>query len=429
MTYITEIAERERSANQSRYISLLTWVASIGLMGLAVSPVTRDNVPAKASLLIGAAALTMASQATADSLKTHDRVIQDYRDISDNARQQALYEAMKPKAVLEAPVAPVAALAPATLAPHDLPTELARKMRSSLILGAPRAGKGYAVAKGLEQVPANVDVWLIDPKNDPEESHYWSRIEPSKMIRFDVTKLNPGAVTELVFNHFEKFLAAPHSADRPKLLIIDECSPGLMVGMETKVYKEMMGRVATIASVGPSQGQFVWVISQATTVEDVGLSRANRASLRLCAVAKMTGDNATEKSWLESVKSTVGADMPSPELTGFIQMLSSRWAPATPFTLAPVPVDQHRAMAATANTGASITVEDTEPTDSLPPASKAALEHLKATGKAKSTRDLVRAAFAKNYGCQNKDGLMEVLSPLLDTGAIAVTSEGLYVAV
>jgi len=237
---------------------------------------------------------------------------------------------------VEAPIEPVEAPG----GTHDLPTVLATKLRSTLVLGAPRAGKGYAVAKGTAKLPPNVDLWLIDPKNDPNESHYWVRVPKGQQLRFNVNKtLDPVELTERVMELFTRFLMAPSSVDKPKLLIIDECSPGLFVSMVKSQYQLMLGKVATIASVGPSQGAFVWIISQATRVDEVGLSKANRASLRICAVAKASGDNATEKSWLESVRDTVSAGLPAPELTGYIQMLDGQWKPAKPFTVDSVAVE------------------------------------------------------------------------------------------
>ena len=215
---------------------------------------------------------------------------------------------------------------------HNIPVVLSSVLRSTLVLGAPRCGKGYAVAMALQLLADNVSLWLIDPKNDPEESFYWEKVPADQRVRFDVNKiLDPEDVTERVITLFERFLMASSSADKPKLLIIDECSPGLSESMIKAAYKRMMGKVATIASVGPSKGCFVWVISQATTAEDVGFSKANRASLRIAAVAHA---DKTEISWLESVRDTVGATMPAKALRGYLQMLGSEWRQAEPFEVA-----------------------------------------------------------------------------------------------
>ena len=99
--FLTEIAQRERLANQSRTTSLLTWASSIALVGLALSPIARNNTPVKVAMLLSSAALTAASRATAGNLAEHDRVLQDYRDTSDHQRQQAMFEALKPQHLLK----------------------------------------------------------------------------------------------------------------------------------------------------------------------------------------------------------------------------------------------------------------------------------------------------------------------------------------
>jgi hypothetical protein len=229
----------------------------------------------------------------------------------------------------------------ATTAPsgrHDLVSVLTKQLRSTLVLGAPRGGKGYLVAGALRGLPANVDLWVIDPKNDPNEAYYWQMVKPEQRLSFKVNKcLDTEELTERIMDFFERFLLASSSKERPKLLVVDECSPGLSMAMTSAAYKKMMGKIATIASVGPSMGEFVWCISQATTCTDVGFSKANRASLRIVAVCKRnTGDNDTELSWLESVRDTVGGPLPHPDLKGYLQMVDGEWLAAKPFALAPV---------------------------------------------------------------------------------------------
>jgi hypothetical protein len=378
-------------------------------------------------------------------MEAQQRILQDYRDIGDNARQQAIYEAHKALMQTSPLMAAETVSEPVSLGlEHDIPSLLASSLKSALVLGAPRAGKGYAIAKSLELLPSNVQVWLIDPKNDPGESHYWARIPAERRVRFDVTKLDRAAVTSCVMELFERFLLAPNSAQRPKLLIIDECSPGLRMGMIAKSYGEMLGRVATIASVGPSQGSFVWLISQATTTDDVGLSRANRASLRLLAVAHA---QKTERSWLESVKATIKADMPAPSLQGYIQMLDGHWAAARPFELsATAPVQpqpesprtpQHErhsayvpepayrpAMAAQASAEAILRV----PVGAhMPDAQQALLKHLRQYSDARSLRQLCQASFAKRHSCTSTEAMLRVLEPLVDAQLVGLAPGG-YVA-
>ena len=59
--------------------------------------------------------------------------------------------------------------------------------------------------------------------------------------RFDVTTLEPDAVTEKVTGLFEQFLLTPSSPERPKLLIVDECSPGLSKGDDAESLQSFHG--------------------------------------------------------------------------------------------------------------------------------------------------------------------------------------------
>lgn len=367
MTYLlgTEIADRERLANQSRTLSLGTWAASILLIGFALVPGIRNNPLMRAVLIFSSCAMTAVSRSTAGNLATHDRILQDFRDISDNQRQQLIYEALAPKQLLkEATPATVEAEALPALPVHNISRTISQKLKSTVLLGAPRAGKGYSLAKALQMLPSNVDLWLIDPKDDDEESYYWNRVPVNQRTRFDVTKLDPDEVSEKVWELFNRFLAAPSSADAPKLLVVDECAPGLACGMSSskkggkdQTYKTFMGRLATICSVGPSKGAFTWIMSQSSTVKALELDNANKASFRLCAVGRM---GHTESSWFDSLSKSMGIPKPGDGLSGYIQMLSGTWGYSEPFTVhqedsvvpspdpqtTTTPTDKHRAASA-----------------------------------------------------------------------------------
>ncbi len=412
MTYIlTEVADRERQANQARAISLGTWTASILLIAFALAPSIRSNAIAKAVLIFASCGMTAVSRATAGNLATHDRVLQDFRDISDNQRQQLIYEALAPKQLMKSAEAPAADNLPAPLMVHDLSQIISQTLKSTVLLGAPRAGKGYVIARAIQQLPANVDLWLIDPKDDPNESYYWSRIPVRQQARFDVTTLDPDAVTAKVTGLFEQFLLAPSSADRPKLLIVDECSPGLSKGMTPKAYKAFMGRLSTICSVGPSKGKFVWIMAQASTVEDLAMTSGNKASFRLAAVGHA---QRTEKSWYSSLKRSMQIETPAKVLTGYLQMLDGEWGYAAPFEVTRQPnepEDSHRAEA------------QREP--SLSQQSREVLSYFSSRSKEPvSLRQLTQASFARREGLTSQRSMMAALAPLLDAEKITETADG-----
>jgi hypothetical protein len=331
MSYLlTEVADRERQANQARTMSLGTWAASMALVFLCLTPAGRSPLN-KVLLLLSASSLTVVSRLTANNLATHDRILQDFRDISDNQRQQLVYEMLSPKALMK-PAAEADAIAslPEALPTHNISRVIALQLKSTVVLGAPRSGKGYAIAHAVEHLPQNVDLWLIDPKDDPNESHYWQRVPEAQRIRFDVTTLPPNQVNQLVTNLFNRYLEAESSAERPKLLIVDECAPGLAKGMTGKSYRAFMGRLSTICSVGPSKGKFVWIMAQASTVDDLAMSNGNKASFRLVAVGHA---QQTEGSWYRSLKRSMGIETPAPALTGYIQMADGQWGYAEAFEL------------------------------------------------------------------------------------------------
>jgi len=416
MTYIlTEVADRERLANQARMLSLLTWAASLLMIGFALVPSIRRNPLARAALIFSACGMTVASRASAGNLAAHDRVLQDFRDISDNQRQQIIYETLSPNHLMKsAEAVPVAAAAIDQLPTHDISRALSQSLKSTVLLGAPRSGKGYAMAKAIQLVPATVDLWLIDPKDDPNESFYWQRVPVRQRCRFDVTTLEPEAVTDKVMGLFNQFLLSPSSADRPKLLVVDECSPGLAKGMMPKAYKAFMGRLSTICSVGPSKGKFVWIMAQSSTVEDLAMSNGNKASFRLCAVGHAKN---TERSWFISLNRSMQIDTPPESLTGFIQMLNNQWGYAAPFEVektAIEPEDTHRASAGKA-----------------PEINQKALEILSYfeghKGEHISLRQLTQASFARREGLTSQRAMTEALSPLLWSEAITATQDGNYV--
>jgi hypothetical protein len=422
MSYLlTEVADRERQANQARTMSLGTWAASMALVFLCLTPAGRNPVN-KVLLLLSASSLTVVSRLTAGNLATHDRILQDFRDISDNQRQQLVYELLSPKALMkpaavegDAKAEPSKGIAslPEALPMHNISRVIASQLKSTVVLGAPRSGKGYAIAHAVELLPPTVDLWLIDPKDDPNESHYWQRIPESQRLRFDVTTLPPNDVNQRVTSLFNRYLAAESSAERPKLLIVDECAPGLAKGMTGKAYRAFMGRLSTICSVGPSKGKFVWIMAQASTVDDLAMSNGNKASFRLVAVGHA---QQTEGSWYRSLKRSMGLETPAPALTGYIQMVDGEWGYAEPFEVTRQfnePEDSHRAAA------------QREP--SFSQQSREVLSYFSSRSKEQvSLRQLTQASFARREGLTSQRSMMAALAPLLDAEKITETEDGDY---
>ena len=226
----------------------------------------------------------------------------------------------------------------------NLPQLLSGVLKSTLLLGAPRSGKGYAMAKAIDLLPDNVDLWGIDPKNDPTESRYWSKFPKNQLAQFDCTELDPVAVAERCLSLFNRFSSAPSTAQKPKLLIIDEAAPGLSSCNLTKGnlgedddpelanwFKTLMLQCARLASVGPSKGKFVWVLSQSSTGQDLGISNGNKGGYRIVAV----GHRDTSPTWFDSINASLKIGKPSANIldTGYIQNDGTGWHLAEKFTL------------------------------------------------------------------------------------------------
>lgn len=399
-----EVADRERLSNQSRTISLLSWAASLLFIGFALLPGIRNQPIVKALFVLTACAMTAVSKSTACSLALHDRVIQDFRDISDDRRQQWAYELLSPKKMEK--VEEIVIDEPPPI--HNLSQTISQTLKSTVLLGAPRTGKGYAMAKAVQLLPDTVDLWLIDPKDDPNESFYWSRVPVQQRCRFDVTVLNPEAVDDKVQQLFERYLLAASTQARPKLLIVDECAPGLAKGMTPRAYKAFMGRLSTICSVGPSRGRFVWIMAQASTVDDLAMSSGNKASFRLCAVGHA---ESTEISWFTSLQRSMQIELPAEQLTGYIQMLGGQWGYSEPFEVDRAAVqleDQHRAEVP------------------LSSQSREVLSYIKKQNEPIALRRLTQASFARRVKLTTQTKMLAAIKPLIDAALIEQTEDGDY---
>jgi len=403
-----EVADRERLANQSRTISLTTFAASLVLVALAMAPGVRNQPFIKALFIFTACAMTAVSKSTAGNLAVHDRVLIDYRDISDDRRQQWAYDLQSPKKIEQAAAEDLEEEAPPPV--HNLSRTISQTLKSTVLLGPPRSGKGYSMAKAIQMLADTVDLWLIDPKDDPTESYYWARVPVSQRTRFDVTMLNPDAVDDKVDQLFQQYLLASSTASRPKLLIVDECAPGLAKGMTPKNYKSFMGRLSTICSVGPSRGRFVWIMAQASTVEDLAMTSGNKASFRLAAVGHA---QSTELSWFISLQRSMQIDLPSEQLTGYIQMLDGRWGYSEPFEverLAGEPEDNHRAES-----------------PALERKSREVLSYFRSRERKHiSLRQLTQSTFARREKLTSQASMTAAMQPLIDAKLIGEIEDGSY---
>ncbi len=201
---------------------------------------------------------------------------------------------------------------------------MAKVLKSTLIAASPRVGKGVVVSKALaflKQLYPDLEIWLIDPKDEPSELHYWLAIDPDKRCHFDLRPYD--ADIEKATQTFEAFLIRFNgSACSRKLLIIDEfvmlnqkCDSSFMTRL-----KDFIVGICSSGELSPDQalGRFVWVITQSPFTKDLGFkTRAaistfqrvfllNTASLQLYAIALSAGfiPNQPEKEITEMLSVT-----------------------------------------------------------------------------------------------------------------------------
>jgi len=235
--------------------------------------------------------------------------------------------------------------------PVDIASEMAKVLKSTIIAACPRVGKGVVVSKAiafLKQLYPDLEIWLIDPKAEPSELHYWLAIDSDKRCHFDLRPYD--ADIEKATSSSEAFLIRFNgSACSRKLLIIDEfvmlnqkCDSSFMTRL-----KDFLVGICSSGELSPDQalGRFVWVITQSPFTKDLGFkTRAaistfqrvfllNTASIQLYAIALSAGfiPNQPEKEITEMLSVTGRV---------FYYSRSNSWHPVPNYELALPPQTQ-----------------------------------------------------------------------------------------
>jgi hypothetical protein len=185
----------------------------------------------------------------------------------------------------------------------DIALEMAKVPKSTIIAASPRVGKGVVVSMAianLKRLHPDLEIWLIDPKDEPTERHYWGLIDMDKRCHFDLRDFDVDVkeAIETFSDHIVRFNQSP---SHRKLLIIDE-----FVTLSQKCKGEFMDKVkdflvgiCSSGEVNPDMGigRFVWVITQSPYVTDLGFKTKaalatfqrvfllNQASISLYALA------------------------------------------------------------------------------------------------------------------------------------------------
>jgi len=160
--------------------------------------------------------------------------------------------------------------------PVDIALSMAKIPKSTIIAASPRVGKGIVVSMAiahLRQLHPDLEIWLIDPKDEPTERHYWSQIDLDKRCHFDLRPFDVDveAAIEVFTEHLTRFNS---SLSYRKLLIIDEfvtlnqkCAGTFMTRL-----KDFIVGICSSGEVNPDLGlgRFAWVITQSPYVSDIG---------------------------------------------------------------------------------------------------------------------------------------------------------------
>jgi hypothetical protein len=161
------------------------------------------------------------------------------------------------------------------LSTTDLALTLGRDLRSAIIVGQPRSGKGFAVAHALRHAKVHhpaLGIWVIDPKADPQEQAYWDCCD--RVLAQPLSAFPTGAEVGEWMRQVDAFIEAFKAAPGPKLLILDEA---LGVKEVTKKwFKGLMAGFNYLCSTGASRGCYGWLLSQTPNADDFGISGGAR---------------------------------------------------------------------------------------------------------------------------------------------------------
>jgi len=162
----------------------------------------------------------------------------------------------------------------------DLPADLASSLKNSLIVGVPGSGKGILVTNALEHLKQDkqrqVTVFYIDPKNDPNETSYFSgRVD--YLFRQDLMTCDAVEAYNWLQNCIQKF--DEFNAELGyKLLVFDE------LNLVTKTLKRvegalgwLEGKLTGYSSSGSSRGIVLWGISQNAHTKGLGFDGGTRS--------------------------------------------------------------------------------------------------------------------------------------------------------
>ncbi|MBD2057889.1 hypothetical protein H6F88_18000 [Oculatella sp. FACHB-28] len=289
---------------------------------------TAGELPAA----VGANTRLNAVETTATPVDETMQAVEKIFDLPDESVEQQ----PQTSATLTVTAEPPATVRPAAVVTADLVEMMCRQLKSTIVAAPPRTGKGILVANAgrrLLKYRPDVEVWLVDPKDEPSEAHYWSFVDLDKRLHFDLRdfSIDVSRVEGLLEEFQQRFNA---SSAATKLLIVDEFV-SLNKMLDSKIMGLLKSRLVAISSSGETgsdgKGRFTWIVTQSPNATDIGFGtkslRSSFSSVLLFSTQTASIiDSAVGTGFCPKLETAARHKLLAPTGRGFYYSRGDRWA-------------------------------------------------------------------------------------------------------
>lgn len=172
----------------------------------------------------------------------------------------------------------------------DLMEKISESLINKIFISTPGGGKGIIVSNLIRKLKSkylDLKIFVIDPKNDPDESGYWDGVA-DKIARLSCERLEPDAVAEWLSECIEKYYEF-HKVHKQVLLIWDE---GTITGskvLKSKTPDLIKDTIRSLSSAGDSAGRNIWVMAQSPFLKNLGLDTEAASQLTASILIRKPG--------------------------------------------------------------------------------------------------------------------------------------------
>lgn len=171
----------------------------------------------------------------------------------------------------------------------DIVQAIIKNMFSFAVIGAPGSGKGFIGSHvwRAAQSQLGLQVFAIEPKNDPKERGYWETCE----YVYRGTHTDPDATfgelpadtkTDWILDAIATYRQWVRSIERaPHILVFDEAT--VLLGhaqTDKKLFAEIRGLLSHLTSSGNSMGHYIFLLGHIPNLSVYGLSGGEMACLK-----------------------------------------------------------------------------------------------------------------------------------------------------